>query len=91
MSSPYWITIHDVARAINVELSDDVAWSIGNRLSAEWAKLHDGNLPENVLRRKKNGGGSHHFAAYPPSWFPKITQLIDQYETEAAKQGDLFA
>jgi hypothetical protein len=83
-----WSTIHNVAEAMGLVLSNEQAWEIGARLATRYGAV-EREAPRKELRGKKNGGGSHCFAVYPPSWRPHLEAEIRAVEAEAARQGRL--
>lgn len=83
------VTIIEVARSMNVELSRDAAWSIGAVMAKRWVDAH-GEQPEKRLRPKTGGGGSHCFAVYPESWIEPIKAAIGEHKQAEANQMGLF-
>lgn len=83
------ITIIQVARAIGIELTPSLSWSIGARVREMYA-IEFGELPEKALRQKTSGTGSHCFAVYPPEYRARIEQAIHAVNAEASGQGRLF-
>lgn len=83
-----WLTIHDVATEMGLELSDEQAWEIGRQLADRYEAIEKVR-PEKVLRPKKRGQGSHCFAVYPPSWVPRLMAAIKHIEAARAAQGEL--
>lgn len=88
MDTHGWLTLHDVARADGLELTNGEAWVIGRRLQRLWL-WKAGCKPEKDLRAKKGGAGSHCFALYPPTdeWVERIRRQI---RTVRPPQGNLF-
>ena len=70
-----WISVHDVARQMGVELSNEQAWQVGASMRGIW-KLRVGTPPLKDNRTKKIGVGSHCFALYPPSWRGEIALCV---------------
>lgn len=83
-----WLTIHDVARRIGMELDNETAWSVGNRVMKAWL-WQTGTLPLKDLRTKKCGIGVHCFALYPPTFRPRIELILRGYRPPSADQMDL--
>ena len=84
-----WITVHDVARAMDLELNDEMAWSIGALVAKAW-QWQSGTPPLKDLRTKKAGTGSHCFALYPPAFRGRIELIIRGYKPPDAEQMSLF-
>lgn len=82
------ITVIDVMREHNVEITNEVSWGVGRIVRELYLKQH-GTLPDKVLRPKTNDGGTHCFAVYPASWRPTIARIVGQFEAERARQGRL--
>ncbi len=83
------ITVIEVMREMGVEMSNDLAWSVGTRVRVMWEERH-GDLPAKELRAKTAGGGSHCFAVYPEDWRDKIVSVIEAAGPEASRQLPLF-
>lgn len=84
-----WLTVHDVATGMGLELSNDQAWIAGAALAKRWSDIM-GTLPLKDLRTKKSGAGSHCFAIYPPHWSGHIEAVVRSVQPGASPQGDLF-
>ena len=84
-----WVTVHDVAEQIGVELDDEMAWSVGAKIASAW-EWQTGTPPLKDLRSKKNGGGSHCFALYPPAFVDRMRLIIRGYRPPNADQMNLF-
>lgn len=84
-----WISIHDVARDMNLVLDDRQAWKAGSLVESGW-KWAVGTPPVKDLRRKKSGTGSHCFALYPPQWRERIERAIRTFGGSQDAQLKLF-
>lgn len=89
MNLRHHITVVEVAKALGVEITNDLTWSVGRAVRERWQDLHDA-LPPKDLRPKTNGEGSHCFAVYPPSWRSTIADLIRAHGARPNPQGTLF-
>ena len=83
------ITVIDVMRAKRVEITSDLSWSVGAEARDAWIR-QTGQEPEKVLTPKTNGPGTHCIARYPLSFWREIERIVDQHQTEADRQMDLF-
>jgi len=83
------ITIVQVARAMGIEMSPTVAWSVGATVRDLYIDEF-GCLPEKRLRMKSSGMGSHCFAIYPASWRERIERVIRTVASFDRSQGKLF-
>jgi hypothetical protein len=83
-----WLTVHDVARQMQVVLSDAQAWRVGSRMASAWEYVV-GSPPVKDLRTKKLGTGSHCFALYPPVWRERVERFIRAEQTALLDQGEL--
>lgn len=83
------ITVIDVCRAMRVEITPQVSWSVGAQARGLYAQ-RTGRLPEKDLRQKTSGGGSHCFAVYPDWMRPEIEQIIRAHKVEDQRQGVLL-
>ena len=90
MTPDYNITVVQVIRAMGINPTNDLTWSVGNRMQALWAKEH-GRQPATGLTPKTHGGGSHQHAHYPASWRGTIEDEVRKVNKGAADQGDMFA
>lgn len=84
------ITIIDVFKAMGLEPSSELTWSVGAAVRDRYQEAH-GKLPEKELRAKTSGAGSHCFAVYPENWRHVIEDCISRVNTAKAAQPDLFA
>ena len=85
-----WVTVHDIAYEMGLELDDEAAWSLGAQIAQAW-EWGTGTPPLKDLRRKKNGAGTHCFALYPPGPFVERMKLIIRgYQPPSADQMSLF-
>jgi hypothetical protein len=89
-----WLTVHDVARAMGLALTDRQAWRAGDLIRRAWEYEHK-DPPTKNNRTKKAGTGSHCFALYPPEWQPRIERFILSVHAKAAaaqaeEQASLF-
>jgi hypothetical protein len=84
-----WVTVHDVAKDMGVELDDVTAWSVGAQVAAAWG-WQSGTPPLKDLRTKKKGAGSHCFALYPPAFRKRMELIIRAYRPPGADQLALF-
>lgn len=87
-----WVTVHDVARAMGVELTNEQAWAAGKAMEKQWSWAV-GTPPIKDNRVKKIGVGSHCFAHYPPTdeWRERIQRKINAVIALQARQMDFFA
>ena len=90
MNKSDWVTIIDVAKALNVDLSSREAWEVGAAVRDAY-EVACGHPPLKILRRKTNGGGSHCFAIYPISFRPHIERAILAVPRARAAQPDMFS
>ena len=88
--TPLEITVIDVMRSMNVEITPDLSWSVGAAVRERWRMTHDDELPKKRLRSKTSGGGSHCFAVYPLEWDKIIREIVNSFTTQKQKQGELF-
>jgi hypothetical protein len=84
-----WITVPQVARAMNVDLQPREAWSVGSTIASMYQD-RVGHLPTKDLRPKTTGAGSHCFAIYPPHWEKEIRATINAQVDNRSDQGRLF-
>lgn len=86
-----WISLHDVARDMGVELSNEEAWMAGRMMEKQWTHFV-GTPPLKDNRTKKIGTGSHCFALYPPTdeWRERMARKIHAVRANAAAQLVLF-
>lgn len=82
------ITVIDVMRAKNIEITSDLSVRIGIRARDNWMAL-TGYPPKKELAIKTSGSGSHCFAQYPEDFRPVIESIIEEFEVEEARQGKL--
>lgn len=74
------ITVPEVIRDMNVEVSPSIRWTIGNEIKRQWIARY-GCLPDKELRNKADGSnGSHVLAVYPEKWRSKIEELVSYYK-----------
>jgi len=81
-----WITVIDVCRAMKIEPTPDLTWSVGPIVRTHYEGLY-GAPPPKVLRQKTGGGGSHCFAIYPPEMRRVIESEIRKRQVEAERQA----
>ena len=84
-----WITVQQVAQAMNVTLGKRSAWSIGSTVATEYQRI-TGSQPPKALRPKTYSWGTHCHAVYPPSWEATIRKAIQSRVAEQSKQSALF-
>ena len=84
-----WISLHDVAERLGVQLTNGQAWEVGQTVARRWADCV-GRQPRKDLRTKKNGAGSHCFAVYPPEWATVLEGVIKAVQPALRGQRDLF-
>ena len=87
-----WLNVHDVARSMGLDLTNDQAWRAGQAMEKQW-KWAVGAPPVKDNRRKKIGRGSHCFALYPPTdeWRERIVRKITDVRATTLRQMDMFA
>lgn len=83
------ITIVEVARDIDVEMTNREAWSIGAAVRTAYEN-RTGYLPDKELRQKTAGGGTHCFAVYPPTMRKEIEKIIRAHMPKTSRQGSLL-
>jgi hypothetical protein len=85
-----WFSIHDRARELRIELTNEQAWEIGRRMQKLW-EWSVGTSPVKDLRGKKGGTGSHCFALYPPTeqWKERMDRWIFTVRAQEEKQLSL--
>lgn len=83
------ITVIDVARGIDVEMTSREAWSIGAAVRTAYEN-RTGYLPDKELRQKTAGGGTHCFAVYPASMRKEIENIIRAHKPKTSRQGSLL-
>ena len=71
-----YLSLHDVAREMQVMLTSEQATRIGQRLAKAWREATRTAGPHKDLRIKRSGQGKHCLAIYPPSMKPRITLEI---------------
>lgn len=87
---PTEITVIDVMKSMNIEITPDMSWSVGAAVRERWRMTHNGELPKKGLRSKTAGTGSHCFAVYPREWDKVIREIVMSFTTQKQKQGELF-
>jgi hypothetical protein len=84
------ITVIDVMRAMRVEITPELSWSVGNIVRGIY-EARTGTLPVKELRPKTDmSGGTHCFAVYPYDMWNEIERVVRAHVTEAARQLSLF-
>jgi hypothetical protein len=84
------ITVVQVIRDMGVEVTNELSWSVGNRVR-DLFEIRHGFLPQKELREKTDGsGGTHCFAVYPDEMRSEIEAIVRLHRTEAARQFDMF-
>jgi hypothetical protein len=83
------ITVIDVMRDMNVEITKELTWGVGQIVARRWYD-EVGTEPEKLNRTKTSGEGVHAFAHYPTRWRPVIEEAIRSHRVEASRQMDLF-
>jgi hypothetical protein len=83
-----WITVHSVASAMGLVLTNDQAWRAGSGVMKLWV-WETGSQPVKDNRMKKSGAGNHCFALYPPTavWRERIKRWIETVRAEDDAQG----
>jgi hypothetical protein len=85
------ITVIDVLREMGIEITNELAWSLGAHVRERWTEK-TGTAPALELTPKTHGrGGSHCLAHYPIDFKPEIMAIAKGYQIEKQRQGDLFA
>jgi hypothetical protein len=79
------ITVVDVIKAMGLEPTPALTWSVGNTVRDAYERA-TGSLPVKALREKTSGVGSHCFAIYPAEWRVKIEEVVKLHRVEASKQ-----
>lgn len=85
-----WVTIIDVAKDLDVDLSSREAWEVGAAVRDAYEAAF-GKPPIKVLRPKTNGQGSHCFAIYPHSFRHQVERAILAVPRARAAQPDMFS
>jgi hypothetical protein len=83
------ITVPGVCKAMGVEPTKDMMWSVGLVIVNKFKQTY-GALPPKDLRQKTYTEGVHCFAIYPEHMREVIESAIRTYGGEKARQGDLF-
>lgn len=83
------ITVLQVAAAMGLSLSNEQAWSVGNRMQNLY-RLEHGEQPPKDNRPKTSGHGTHCFALYPSGWRGKIEAEIRKVTDAQRAQLDMF-
>jgi hypothetical protein len=83
------ITVLDVMRAMKVEITPAISWSVGARVREAY-RTRIGMDPPKALRTKTGGGGSHCFAVYPEDMREEIERIVRSHDAQTATQGSLF-
>jgi len=84
------ITVVAVVKAMGIEPTPDLTWSVGAIVREMWRAEHGGELPRKELVAKTNGAGSHCHAVYPKHWKKRISDVVKTHVTSVARQGSLF-
>ena len=84
-----WLSVHDAARKMGLELDDETAWSLGALIASAW-QWQTGTAPLKDLRSKKSGSGTHCFALYPPEWLPRLQEIVLAVSNTRLSQTNLF-
>ena len=83
------ITVIDVMRELDVEITPDLAWAVGSQVRSLYEQQY-GELPQKALRPKTNAGGTHCFAIYPNHMRGDIARIVQLHKVDAARQMKLF-
>ena len=84
------ITVPGVCKAMGVEPTKDMMWSVGLVIVNKYKQTY-GALPPKDLRQKTYTEGVHCFAIYPEHMRSMIEEAIRAYGCDIARQGDLFS
>lgn len=88
------ITIIEVLRELRIEPDKSLTWALGTAVAAEWRK-RTGTQPPIVRQPKTDPNASHPakhaICTYPDDFKPVILEKLSRFQTDAQRQGDLFA